>query len=175
MGSKSDSIAPGKVLVATSGASIAGITGRTPLVPEGAEAPIEITLRPTSEQETGAADVARELDGATSYRDDFSVHAPERSAVVAQLQRAVALSTEAANADAWAKYLAAERDRAWQAALTSMSDLQGHFEAAEGSSPAIERRYPRTHGFYAVRAKASARAATTRRKNASKKTPPTPA
>jgi hypothetical protein len=174
MSSKSESIQPPKVVVATSGATLPGITGRTPQVPEDARGPDEITFRPVGEQERDAPEVARELDGATAYREDFSVHAPDRAALSAQLARAAALSVEAANAEAWSKYLATERDRAWQQALSSMSELQTHFDAADASSPNIARRYPRTHAFFAVRAKASARAAVTRRKNASKKTDPTP-
>ncbi len=149
---------------------LAGVTGRTPSVPENAAEPEAIRLRATEEQVRAAPGMAREISNEATYRDDFGKRPPDPATISAALLRAKGLSDEAARAEVWLAYLKNESQMAWQHALELTGRLQEHYDVADRADPGIALRYPDTAVFLDARSRIAERAVVSRKRNRPAKT-----
>jgi hypothetical protein len=120
--------------------------------------------KPIADQLASADSVADEIEGSSTYVDDFGPKAVNAAEFATALRLAGSWSEEALRARAWATFAENCATTAWNTALGPLDAFKADFTAAVRHDPSIPGRYPELTAFVGARSAAAKRGAANRKK-----------
>lgn len=122
-----------------------------------------------SGQASAVGPLATEIQGSSTYEQDFGSFAPNQTTLVNLLHAVAMLEAALGPAQLWATYVNDERTVIIDATMTLISQLAIMFKASIAQDSAVAQKYPNLVAFLAARGKPAERATATKKESKKKK------